>query len=107
MPRQRQSTQATANPLPRARADLASFLCLLFNDAGLGARHCILAGPFIGLSCKITALRRLPRFERADHHPEVEGSAGYVRCRGYLSSQTSSMRHPLKTLLTMMVSPLT
>src|SRR5215469_13022546 len=49
MLRQRRKTQAPANPLPRARADPASSLYLLFRHAGSANPATPPRRPFIGL----------------------------------------------------------
>jgi len=65
---------------------------LLFEDAGLVSpllHCCILAGPFIGLSCKVAAF--------GDYHVSVEHAMSQKWGPGpsYLSSQTSSIRQLL------------
>src|SRR6516162_6296830 len=103
MPHRRQTIQGTAKPLPRARADLASFpLASCSKARAWKTCCCTLAGPFIGLSSKAAASEAYHISDERHYQPE----AGRW-CRDYLSSQTSSMRAPLEMLLTMIVKPFT
>src|SRR6516162_11620128 len=100
MPHRRQTIEGTAKPLPRARADLASFPSASCSRArAWKTRCCTLAGPFIGLFGKEAA----PEAYHISNERHYQPEAGRW-CRDYLSSQMSSRRLPLKILVTMIVN---